>query len=417
MVGRRYRGRVPPYSRLPAWAQDLLIALPVGVLWFTVVTFMQRGDYWFPRSVASYHWVGVWIVAAIALRRVAPAPLFWATAMLYPLCLPWTFQSFFEVVPLMVAGFAATRSGTVPWPLAGIVGGLSAFALLLSGRPQITFPPLPFDPRWLWLTRSPSDVLVVLSLVLGAIAAGVFFRRLALTSESLRERNAELQALQAELAERAVLAERTRIARELHDVVAHHMSAIVVRAQAADRVAANQPDAPADAVRWITDEGKLALTAMRSVVHVLRRGTESDGGTAAMAPTPAAASTPDELRAAARRLCDAGRAVDLTLPDPWPTTSAESGLAVVRIAQEALTNVLLHSLARDVAVTLSHDGRRLHLRVHDAGPPLPTAGDRSGNGVANMRERALAAGGALTAGPDGRGGWTVDAWIPAEGDA
>ncbi len=179
--------------------------------------------------------------------------------------------------------------------------------------------------------------------MLVAVAAGYFFRRLALTSESLRERNAELQALQAELAERAVLAERTRIARELHDVVAHHMSAIVVRAQAADRVAANRPEAPAEAVRWIADEGKQALTAMRSVVQVLRRGTEADGGTAALAPTPDGDRAADELRAAARRLRDAGRAVDLTLPDPWPTTSAESGLAVVRIAQEALTNVLLHS--------------------------------------------------------------------------
>jgi signal transduction histidine kinase len=408
---------VPSYSRQPVWVQDLLIAVPVGVAWFTVVTVMHRGDYWYPRSIESYYWVGVWIVATIALRRAAPAPLFWATAMLYPLCLPWVLQSYFEAVPLMVAGFAATRSGAVPWPLVGIAGGLSGFSLLLSSRPLISFPPYPFDPGWLWLTRLPSDVLVVLALVLVAIAAGYFFRRLALTSERLRQRNAELQALQAELAERAVLAERTRIARELHDVVAHHMSAIVVRAQAADRVAANQPDAPADAVRWITDEGKQALTAMRSVVQVLRRGAEADGGTAALTPTPDGSRTPDELRAAARRLRDAGRAVDLVLPDPWPTTSAESGLAVVRIAQEALTNVLLHSLARDVTVSVSHDDGRLLLRVHDAGPPLPTAGDRSGHGVVNMRERALAAGGALTAGPDARGGWTVDAWIPTEADS
>lgn len=405
---------MPPYSRLPVWAQDLVVALAAGLAWFAVVTFMQRGDYWHPHSVDSYHWVGVWIVATLALRRVAPAPLFWATALLYPLCLPWAFQSFFEVVPLMVAGFAATRTGTVPWALAGVAGGLSAFSLLLSSRPRLALPPPPFAREWLYLTRSPSDVLVVLALVLVAIAAGYFFRRLALTSERLRQRNAELQALQAELAERAVLAERTRIARELHDVVAHHMSAIVVRAQAADRVAANRPEAPAEAVRWISDEGKQALTAMRSVVQVLRRDTEADGGTAALAPTPDGSRAPDELRAAARRLRDAGRDVDLVLPDPWPTTSAESGLALVRIAQEALTNVLLHSLARHVAVTVTHDDGLLQLGVHDAGPPLPRSGDRSGHGLVNMRERALAAGGTLSAGPDGRGGWRVDARIPTE---
>ncbi|MFH6688318.1 hypothetical protein QVL82_05640, partial [Cellulosimicrobium funkei] len=118
------------------------------------------------------------------------------------------------------------------------------------------------------------------------------------------------------------------------------------------------------------------------------------------------------LRAAARRLRDAGRAVDLTLPDPWPATSAESGLAVVRIAQEALTNVLLHSLAHDVTVTLTDRAGDLRLRVHDAGPPLPSTDGRQGHGLTSMRERALAAGGALSAGPDGRGGWTVEARVP-----
>ncbi|MDF2805387.1 MAG: hypothetical protein K0S43_333 [Cellulosimicrobium sp.] len=405
---------MPQLTRLPVWAQDLTTALAAGLVWFAVITVMESGDYWYPRNPESYRVAGLWIVLTLALRRVAPGPLFWATAMLYPLALPWTMQTPFELLPLVVAGFAATRSGAVPWALAGLAGGLSAFAMQLWERPHLTFPPRPFSPLWIALGRSPSDVLLALALVLGAVAAGYFFRRLALTSERLRERNAELQALQAELAERAVLAERTRIARELHDVVAHHMSAIVVRAQAADRVAANQPEAPAEAVRWIGDEGKQALTAMRSVVQVLRRGTEADGGTAALAPTPDGTRAPDELRAAARRLRDAGRDVDLTLPRPWPTTSAETGLAVVRIAQEALTNVLLHSLARDVTVTLTDDAPDLRLRVHDPGPPLPSTEGRQGHGLTSMRERALAAGGELSAGPDGRGGWTVEARIPRE---
>ncbi|MCO7274483.1 sensor histidine kinase [Cellulosimicrobium cellulans] len=401
-------------TRLPVWAQDLWTALAAGLVWFGVITVMENGDYWYPRHPESYRVAGLWIVLTLALRRVVPGPLFWATAMLYPLALPWPMQTPFELLPLLVAGFAATRSGAVPWALAGLAGGLSAYATQLWDRPHLTFPPVPFSPRWIGLAQSPSDVLLALALVLGAVAAGYFFRRLALTSERLRERNAELQALQAELAERAVLAERTRIARELHDVVAHHMSAIVVRAQAADRVAANQPEAPAEAVRWISDEGKQALTAMRSVVQVLRRGTETDGGTAALAPTPDGARAPDELRAVARRLRDAGRDVDLTLPRPWPTTSAESGLAVVRIVQEALTNVLLHSLAPEVTVAVTDDGADLRLRVHDPGPPLPSTAGRQGHGLTSMRERALAAGGALAAGPDGRGGWTVEARIPRE---
>ncbi|WP_435736564.1 histidine kinase [Cellulosimicrobium sp. PMB13] len=404
---------MPSASRLPVWAQDLAVALAAGAAWFTVITVMRHGGYWYPRWIESYEIAGVWIVATLALRRVVPGPLFWATAMLYPLVQPTTLQSYFHLVPLMVAAFGATRSRAVPWPLVALASTVSGWSLLLFERPGFR-PPFSVVPGSLWIVRSPSEYLVVLALVLVPVAAGVFFHRLAVTSETLRERNAELQALQAELAEQAVLAERTRIARELHDVVAHHVSAIVVRAQAADRVAANQPEAPREAVRWITDEGKRALTSMRSVVHVLRRDDALDDGVATLAPTPGTDDdTADQLRAAARRLTDAGHAVALTLPEPWPTTSAETGLAVVRITQEALTNVLLHSLARDVIATVTATGADVAVRVHDAGPPLPDdPSGRTGFGLSSMRERAAAAGGRLTAGPDGRGGWLVEATLP-----
>src|SRR5690606_23292816 len=204
---RGYRGRVPQLTRLPVWAQDLAVALAAGAVWFTVITVMESGDYWYPRNPESYRVAGLWIVLTLALRRVVPGPLFWTTAMLYPLALPWTMQTPFELIPLLVAGFAATRSGAVPWPVAARAGGRSAFALQAWERPHLALRLRPPSP--LWLGRSPSDVLVALALALGAVAAGYFFRRLALTSERLRARNAELQALQAELAERAVLAERT----------------------------------------------------------------------------------------------------------------------------------------------------------------------------------------------------------------
>ncbi|WP_069387700.1 sensor histidine kinase [Cellulosimicrobium cellulans] len=397
----------------PPWAQDFALAVATGVAWFTAVTVLERSGYWYPQSLGAYGAAGAWIVVTLALRRTAPGPLFWATAALYPLTHPAVLQTPFELVPLVVAGFAATRTGAVPWPLAGLAGGLSACSLLVAGRPTVTFPPVPPTTAWLSLARSPSDVALALALVTGAVAAGVVFRRLDLTSLRLRERNAELQELQAELAEQAVLAERTRIARELHDVVAHHVSAIVVRAQAADRVAANRPDAPREAVRWIGDEGKRALTSMRSVVHVLRDTRAGEAG-GTLAPTPGADDAPEQLRAAARRLEEAGRDVALTLPEPWPATSAECGLAVVRIAQEALTNVLLHSLAPSVTVTVTATGTHVGVRVHDPGPPLPEdqPAARAGFGLSSMRERALAAGGRLVAGPDERGGWVVDAFLP-----
>jgi len=404
---------VPPLARLPVWAQDLALALAAGAVWFTVVAVMESGEYWYPRDPSAYRVAGVWIVATLALRRVVPGPLFWTTVVLYPLTQPGVLQTPFELLPLLVAAFAATRAGAVPWPAAALAAPLAAVSLTFWGRPHLGLG-FVVPGTWPSLGRSPSDVLVALALATTAVAAGVFFRRLALTSESLRARNAELQALQAELAEQAVLAERTRIARELHDVVAHHVSAIVVRAQAADRVAANRPEAPHEAVRWITDEGKRALTSMRSVVHVLRRGAAVDGDVAALAPTPGTADdAPAQLRAAARRLTDAGRDVALTLPDPWPTTGPGTGLAVVRITQEALTNVLLHSLAPRVEVAVTATGTHVGVRVHDPGPPLPDdPAGRTGFGLASMRERATAAGGRLDAGPDGHGGWVVAAFLP-----
>ncbi|MFC8923931.1 sensor histidine kinase [Cellulosimicrobium sp. NPDC057127] len=402
---------MPSRHPLPAPAQDLVLAAVAGAAWFTVVTVLERGGSWHPRSVDAYVVAGVWTVAALALRRTAPGPLLWATAALYPLTHPVVLQSPFELAPLVVAGFAATRAGAVPWPLAGLAGGLSACSLLVAGRPTLTPWPDLTATAWMSLARSPSDVALTLALVTGAVAAGVFFRRLDLTSQRLRERNAELRELQTELAEQAVVAERTRIARELHDVVAHHVAAIVVRAQAADRVAANRPDAPREAVRWIGDEGKRALTSMRSVVHVLQDAGDAGG---VLAPTPGSDDAPEQLRAAARRLEDAGRDVALTLPNPWPATSAGCGLAVVRITQEALTNVLLHSLAPAVSVTVTVTSTHVGVRVHDPGPPLPDdpSVGRAGFGLSNMRERALAVGGRLTAGPDEHGGWLVDAFLP-----
>jgi len=255
---------------------------------------------------------------------------------------------------------------------------------------------------------SPSAILTTVALALAAVAFGWMVRRIAVTGEALRERNEELTALQGALAQQAVHAERTRIARELHDVVAHHMSAIVVRAQAADRVAPNQPQAPAEAVTWIAEEGKKALTSMRSVVHVLRRET---GDALELAPAPAL----DDVRAAAARLTEAGRDVELDLPDDLGDLRPEVSLAVVRIAQEGLTNVLLHSLAPRLSLEVVATPGYVRVAVRDPGPPLPDNPDlHGGNGLLNMRERALSCGGTLSAGPDQSGGWRVQAVLPRE---
>ena len=390
-----------PTRRAPERAQDLLVALAVGLVWFGGVWFMYQGDYWMPRDIRSYWWTGAWLVLTLALRRVAPGGVFWVTAAFYPLFQDDALSNQFHLVPLLVAGFGATREGAVPPPLAALGVVLSGWSLHMSSLHGYGY--------WdLMSMSSPSGILTTVSLALAAVALGWMVRRIAVTGEALRERNEELTALQGALAQQAVHAERTRIARELHDVVAHHMSAIVVRAQAADRVAPNQPQAPAEAVTWIAEEGKKALTSMRSVVHVLRRET---GEALELAPAPAL----DDVRAAAARLTEAGREVVLDLPDDLGDLRPEVSLAVVRIAQEGLTNVLLHSLAPRLRLEIVATPGYVRVAVRDPGPPLPDNPDlHGGNGLLNMRERALSCGGTLSAGPDQSGGWRVQAVLPRE---
>ncbi|RXR22411.1 two-component sensor histidine kinase [Oerskovia turbata] len=391
----------PALRRAPVWAQDLPVALAVGAVWFGFVGYMYRGDYWMPHFIEPYWWTGAWLVGVLALRRVAPAWTFWVAVLFYPLCQQGAYTSQFHLAPLLVAGFGATREGAVPPPLAVLAGTLSGWALHMRL--------VRWGDRWEVVPwSSPSAVLTTVALALAAVALGWMVRRIAVTGEELRARNEELTALQGVLAQQAVLAERTRIARELHDVVAHHMSAIVVRAQAADRVAPNQPQAPAEAVTWIAEEGKKALTSMRSVVHVLRRET---GDTPELAPAPALV----DVRAAAARLTESGRVVELDLPDDLGDLRPEVSLAVVRIAQEGLTNVLLHSLAPRLSLEVVATPGYVRVAVRDPGPPLPDNPDlHGGNGLLNMRERALSCGGTLSAGPDQNGGWRVQAVLPRE---
>lgn len=388
-----------------AATRDGLVALGVLAAWTVTVTLLARTDVWHPRWQDAHLWAGVGLAVPLALRRVAPATGLWLTVVGYPLGYSLLtygspVQADLHVLPLLVAAYAATRAGAAHPVLTGAAGAASTFALVVGadGVRSLTGP----APT----VGDPSDTVLLLALVLAATALGTVAGRLAATTRSLELRNAELRALQAVRERAAVRAERTRIARELHDVVAHHVSAIVVRAQAADRVGGDRPEEYREAVRWIAPAGKEALTAMRSVVRVLRA---PDEGGAPLAPLPGL----DDLAGVLDRVRGSGLAVDADLPDPLPPCPPETGLALVRVVQEALTNVLVHSAATRAGVTLAARPERLTLRVHDAGPARAGPGGThgGGNGVVHMRERAAACGGTLTAGP-GPDGWTVTMEVP-----
>lgn len=449
------------------------MAVAVGATWILLVTGLRASSYWHPRWIMPWWWCGLALVVAVAWRRSHPRATFWVAVVAYPLLYRTGLQSELHLAPLLIGAFAGVRAGVVRPVVGAVLSAVGTLLLLTRGGPVLTSDFSVYSlPRADRLDLSYSVALVCLAV--SAVALGTVVRRLEGTSADLAKRNAELRRLQDVQTQRAVLAERTRIARELHDVVAHHVSAIVVRAQAATRVADRQPDAPLEATAWITGAGKEALTAMRGVVAVLRSedppgGTAGPGaptgsaraedpagaGTPAWpavaasaerpppwvfpaavtapvptagpgpAPAPAAASagvgaalTPvaglDEVAAAAERLRDLGVAVDLRLPDTRRAYPADVSLAVARIAQESMTNVLLHSEAERVDVRVVQAEGALRLTVHDPGPARDESDepDRAGNGLTHMRERARSCGGTLDVGPDPDGGWQVRATLP-----
>jgi signal transduction histidine kinase len=256
---------------------------------------------------------------------------------------------------------------------------------------------LPFDwPRVLF------NVLATVSVVV----LGWLMHRQAAISRDLAQRNAELERLRAAEAQRVVAQERTRVARELHDVVAHHLTAVIIRAQAADRVQEVRPEVAAESIGWIAETAKEALTAMRGTVRMLR----ADGDAADLAPEPALG----DLRSIAARVGEAGLDIELRMPEPLPDLEPQVELATVRIAQEALTNAMRHAGARRAIVTLRCDADAVVVDIDDDGTSgPPTARARAGNGLVGMQERAAACGGRLRITASPLGGWQVHAWLPA----
>lgn len=214
----------------------------------------------------------------------------------------------------------------------------------------------------------------------------------------------------AEQTRRAVLEERARIAREMHDVVAHHLSRIAVRAESAPvRVPGTGP-AAASELHEIAGDARDALTDMRRLLGVLRTDDPSSGGPAPLGPTPDLSGVP-ELVDAARR---AGADVDLSVTgDPAGGIGPEIGLAGYRVVQEALSNAARHAPGAAVAVSVQRSDGRVRVRVRNAPAPGGGAGETErGHGLIGMRERVEQAGGTITAGPDQDGGWTVQALLP-----
>ncbi|TDV53548.1 signal transduction histidine kinase [Actinophytocola oryzae] len=246
----------------------------------------------------------------------------------------------------------------------------------------------------------PTVVTVLLAAIVPAAGwAGV---ALAARKEALLHRAAR-KAVANTLVEHTARGERARIARELHDVVAHHISMIAVQAETARLTTPELPPLGAQRFAEIGDRARAGLTEMRRLLGVLR--DDEDGTAAELRPAPQLNQLVDLLddarQSANARLIVSGAPVPL---DPGVE------LAAYRIVQEALTNARRHAPGAAVDVELRY-GARLTVRIRDNGPGPANA---AGHGLTGMRERAAAAGGTLRAGPAAVGGFLVEAVLPVE---
>jgi signal transduction histidine kinase len=337
----------------------------------------------------------------LALVVVLPLPL----AARYPM-LAWRASWFgLLLTPLLPAAWW----GGWPWGPPQILALLGAFCLagVRQQRPALW---------WMWaLTLLPWGAWLIHDIPdpNGPASATMVFTAAAIAVDSAGSRLSTQRALvaqtertEAEQQRRAVLEERTRIARELHDVVAHHMSLIAVQTETAPYRLSGLPENARAEFASVSEVAREALAEMRQLLGVLRQDQPAQ-----LEPQPELADVPALVDAARR----AGVTVELWLPAGLGKVPPGVGVCAYRIVQESLSNASQHAPGAAVTVMLDHDSEAVQLRVANSpgSAAVPSPGERRpGHGLTGMRERVALLGGSLSAGPTPAGGFVVSALLP-----
>jgi signal transduction histidine kinase len=348
---------------------------------------------WLPLLVRTRWPLAVLVATVVAESLHLALVPFVAPGLATPIAL-----AAYQPVPVATMVAAFTVATQVPRRTAWIAGGSAAMVLLIVSL--MTRP----------LTLLATDIVMLLNLVVIATAVGriIAGRRELIAREALERE---------EHTHREVEAERLRIARELHDVLAHHLTLVNAQAAVADYLLRTNPQAAAEALRGLTQHTRSALDELRATVGLLRQeGDTTEGatdGTDGLYPAPGLERL-DELLDGFRA---AGSDVRLTVTGEPRDLPPRGDLAAYRIIEEALTNATKHAAGAPVNVTLDWSGGELQLRVANdpaVGVPSGHRGPGTGHGLIGMRERALAAGGSLHTERPSDGGFIVSATIPAE---
>jgi len=345
--------------------------------------------------------------------------------------------SFFLCAPL-----AVRRTHPVPSVVAVFVAGLFQ---LLQGYQSINtasfavlaalYSVTAFGPRWASRTALGAGLLGATVLAIGLtrdgglrVAIVVLFIMVPLllatwAAGMLRGTRSDARAARAERLERlavereqelrlAAQAERARIAREMHDIVAHSLTVMVAQADGGRYAAANEPAAATHALETIAETGRAALADMRRLLGVLRDEDADDGSPGApstLTPQPASG----DLESLVEHVRASGLRVSLVRMGTPRVLPPGVGLTAYRICQEALTNVMKHAGPEPtVTVIVSWAPTSLSLEVSDDGRGAAADAEDTGHGLLGMRERAMMLGGTLTAGPRPGGGFRVRAQLP-----
>jgi signal transduction histidine kinase len=351
-------------ARAPGHPRAAVVA--VGIAWAVCLSFARR---WPVRAQLAFGVICV-AEAAAGLRAMSMTSSAVFIAMAFVFCVAlWTPARTVAVVST-VSGVLLTIALFVEGSTGPVAGDIAFIVLVLTGMP---------------------------------IVAGRVLRSRALLNDRLDAQARELEHNRAEREQAAVLGERTRIARELHDVVAHDVSVMLVQAQAARRIVPGDPERAREAIAAVETTGREALGELRRLLGVLRRGDEE----LALAPQPSLA----RVATLVERMRAAGLRVDLEIDGTPVDLPPGLDAAAFRVVQEALANVLQHAGAARADVRVSYGPTGVDLLVRDDGPS-GTSEFSEGRGLVGLRERVALYGGELRAGRRRAGGFELRARLP-----
>ena len=385
-------------QRIPTVAIDVGVAAAVALGITIAIAVGQESEA--KDADALAYLLAIAIAVPLLVRRRWPLGVFLISTLLLIVYHALDYPEIRSAAPLAVALYTAARAGHLRAVVVVVAGlALGGLAWLTLGKGESVVSALG--------TQRLVETLLVATLLLLAETLRTREALMAEVAERLRRTEAERERE----AERRVELERLRIARELHDVLAHTIAVIGVQAGVAAEALADAPEQTRAALRTIREKSREATTEIRAAVGVLR----APEGEAPRAPAPRLAQLEELVEMAAA----AQLQVELLVTGAARPLPAAVDLTAYRIVQESLTNVIRHAGAREATVSIEYERDAVVVEIDDDGHGV-TNGNPSateGHGLAGMRERAAALGGGLEAGPASNGsGFRVRAWLPTGGE-